>query len=400
LQPPPPNAPQPGSRSAKPLRALLPVFFYFLAAGIATVMLGPLLPALIQRWHIQDAQAGTLFTASFAGQFSGAWFATRNLRASILFGSAITAAGCIAMAWVGYGPAHIALFSVGLGLGAGLTAGNVIAGTTVPAARARLIAILNVAWGLGAIACPVLVRMSSAGGIRYFFFATAAFLAITSLVAIAIPHPAQPFEPTSPPASRPPSIPQRMPLPPLPLFVFGAAIFLYIGVENALGGWLPSYAVRTNPALHASSIAIYFWVAELAGRILVTALMTLLGEAALYRICLALLILAQILLCATANISSTGIVTLTVLGALSLAPLYPLIMSFLLARTGNHARLGALFATASFGGATLPWLTGVFSTQFQSLRTGLLVPAAGAALLLFLSAILTAKPNPPSEVRP
>ena len=125
--------------------------------------------------------------------------------------------------------------------------------------------------------------------------------------------------------------------------------------------------------------------------------MTLLGEAVLYRVCLALLIATQILLCATAHISPTGIVTLTVLGALSLAPLYPLIMSFLLARTGNHARLGALFATASLGGATLPWLTGVVSTEFHNLRTGLIVPAAAAALLLFLSTILTAKPTPPSE---
>jgi fucose permease len=367
-------------------------------------MLGPLLPALIQRWHIQDAQAGTLFTANFAGQFCGAWFATRNLRASVLYGSAITAAGCIAMAWVGFGAAHLALFCIGLGLGAGLTAGNVIAGTSVPRERARLIAILNVVWGLGAIACPVLVRLLSAGGIQHFFFATAAFLAATSLAAVIIPRaslnpsPTQPaqFATTSPPLSRASSKSSRLPLPPIPLLVFGGAAFLYIGVENALGGWLPSYAIRINPALHASSIALCFWVAELTGRILVTILMTFIGEAALYRICLALLILTQIVLCLTANISANGIVALTFLGALSLAPVYPLIVSFLLARTGNHANLGALFATASFGGASLPWLTGVFSTQFHNLRTGFLVPAAGATLLLVLSPILTAKHTPAS----
>ena len=394
MQPTDPNTS--GSNPAKPFRILFPVFLYFMAAGVATVMLGPLLPSLIQRWHIQDAQAGTLFTASFAGQFCGAWFATRNLRVSVLYGSAITAAGCAAMAWASFGLAHIALFCVGLGLGAGLTAGNVMAGTAFPSQRTRLIALLNVAWGFGAIACPVLIRLSSSGGIRLFFFATAFCLTITALIAITIPH----TETSAAVVFRDAQTQtvSRMPLPPLPLFIFGAAIFLYVGVENAFGGWLPSYATRTNPSLHASSISIYFWIAELTGRILVTALMTLLGEATLYRLCLALLILAQILLCATTHISATGVIMLTVLAALSLAPLYPLIMSFLLARTGNHAGLGALLATASFGGATLPWLTGVLSTHFHGLRAGLLVPATGAILLLFLSAILTSKPSPPANL--
>jgi MFS transporter, FHS family, glucose/mannose:H+ symporter len=382
------------NKPASPFRALFPTFFYFIAAGIATVMLGPILPALIQRWHIQDAQAGTLFTASFVGQFCGAWFATRNLRASILFGSAITAAGCVAMAWVGFELAHIALFCVGLGLGAGLTAGNVIAGTAVPTARARLIAMLNVTWGIGAIACPVLVHLFSGSGNKHFFFATAAFLSVASLISIAIPHPLQPrLEANSHHASQA-NVPQpRIPLSPLLLFVFGAAAFLYIGIENSLGGWLPSYAVRINPALHASSIALYFWIGELVGRILVTILMARLSEAALYRLCLALLLANLVLICAAARISSAGIITLTVLSALSLAPLYPLIVSFLLARTGNHTRLGALFATVSFGGATLPWLTGIVSTQFRSLRTGLIVPAASAVILLLLSSLTTSKPT-------
>lgn len=387
MQPTRPDTTHATPHPVKPFRTLFPVFLYFIAGGIATVMLGPLLPALIQRWSIQDAQAGTLFTASFAGQFCGAWFATRNLRISVVCGAAITAAGCLGMAWADFGIAHIALFCVGVGLGAGLTAGNVIAGTAVPAARARLIALLNVAWGVGAIACPILVRLFASASPQNFFFATAIFLAIASVAAFAIPHVTQPPVPAESPAQT------RLPLPRLPLLTFGAAIFLYVGVENSLGGWLPSYAVRTNPSLHASSISMYFWVAELTGRVLVTVLMTLIGEAALYRVCLALLILTQILLCATGQISSTGVIALTAIAALSLAPLYPLILSFLLARTGNHARLGAIFATASIGGATLPWLTGIFSTEFHGLRAGLLVPAAGATLLLFLSAVLTSKPD-------
>ncbi len=183
-----------------------------------------------------------------------------------------------------------------------------------------------------------------------------------------------------------------MPLPPLPLLAFAAAMFLYVGVENSLGGWLPTYAVRTHPSLQASSISIYFWVAELVGRLLVAALMFLLGESALYRLCLALLILTEALLCVLAHITVSGILALTILGGFTLAPVFPLLVSFMLARTGNHKRLGPLFASASVGGAVLPWITGVFSTQFHSLRAGLVVPATGALLLLFLSGTITAKP--------
>src|SRR5580698_7681068 len=143
-------------------------------------MLGPLLPALTQRWQILDEQAGILFTASFIGQLIGAWFASRNLRASVLYGSALSAIGCIAMIRASFMAAPVALFCIGIGLGAGLTAGNIITGTVMPASRARLLAILNIAWGIGAIACPVLLRLSS-GKVSLFFIITAASLIVASL---------------------------------------------------------------------------------------------------------------------------------------------------------------------------------------------------------------------------
>jgi fucose permease len=98
-----------------------------------------------------------------------------------------------------------------------------------------------------------------------------------------------------------------------------------------------------------------------------------------------LLILVEAKLMTASHLSAGEVITLTVLSGFALAPIYPLIVSFLLARTGNHPRLGPLFASASIGGAALPWLTGIVSTHFRELRTGFVVPAAGAALLLVLS---------------
>jgi fucose permease len=79
---------------------------------------------------------------------------------------------------------------------------------------------------------------------------------------------------------------------------------------------------------------------------------------------------------------------MTILCGLAIASLYPLLVSFLLARTGNHPRLGPLFAAASLGGATLPWLTGFVSTNFHGLRSGLGVPMAAAVALLMLFPIV------------
>lgn len=402
MQPISPTANSSNVDGTRVFRTLAPVFFYFVVAGIVTVMLGPLLPALIQRWRIQDAQAGTLFTAVFAGQLCGAWFGVRNLRASVLYGAFLTAVGCAAMAWADFGTAHFALFCVGTGLGAGLTAGNVIAGTVVPSARARLLAILNVSWSVGAITCPVLVRFSGPTGTRTFFYLTSTALAIAGIFAVALPHYNRPSDTSSNTAasqvaSQVERAKSRIPLPPKTLLIFALVLLLYVGIENALGGWLPSYAVRINAWANPSTIALYFWLAQLSGRILISAPTNLLREATLYRTSLVLLILTESLLLATPHLAPVSMIALTIVSGLTLAPLYPLILSFLLARTGSHPQLGPLFASASLGGATLPWFTGIVSTQFNGLRAGFAVPAAGTVLLLLLSAGITSKPSGNTE---
>jgi MFS transporter, FHS family, glucose/mannose:H+ symporter len=369
------------------IRTLGPVYCYFLVAGLCTVMLGPLLPILIAHWQIQDAKAGTLFTAFFTGNFVGAWFATRNLRSSLVYGAALSGLACLSLARLNFNAADIALFCMGLGLGAALTAGNVIVGTAIPAARTRLLTLLNVAWGIGAISCSLLLRLSLPAGISRFFISTAFCLVFSALISTAIPHSA------SLPSRRETHSPKNnQPVPTFVLLAFASAIALYVGIENALGGWLPSYAIRSNPSLHATSIALYFWTAELIGRLVVSALLIFLPEAILFRISLGMLILVEVLLSAVSNPSTTQVIGLVVLAALALAPLFPLIVSFMLARTGNQTRLGPLFATASLGGASLPWLTGAISTHFHGLRAGLFVPATAAVCLLLLSTSITKRP--------
>jgi FHS family glucose/mannose:H+ symporter-like MFS transporter len=374
--------------------ALSPIFLYFVVAGVATVMLGPLLPGLIFGWNIEDAQAGTLFSASFAGQFLGAWFAARNLRVSVICGAALSAAGCIAMTWATFHAAHLAFFCVGLGLGAGLTAGNIIVGTARSSSRARLLLLLNVSWSIGAIACPLLVRACFSAGTGLFFLILAGGLTAAALLLLAAPR--RVLDPERSVFACEQREFERLPLPVVPLVIFAGVLLLYVGVENALGGWLPSYAIRVHGSLQSSVVAFSFWIAELGGRLGGTVFLVRLRERSLYVLCLALLIAAGVVLVAGVGMSAGGILVVTALLGAAIGPVYPLIISFMLARTGQHPRVGALFASASLGGASLPWLTGVVSTHFQSLRAGLIVPVGGAVLMLLLSPVIT-KPSPKTE---
>jgi len=332
-------------------------------------MLGPLLPALIARWHIQDSQAGTLFTASFLGQLAGA--ASR--------------------AWTGFPAAHLAFFTAGFGISAGLTAGNVVAGTAT-SHRARSLALFNVSWSIGAIACPALAHLCGASNSRLFFLVTAGIGIIGGLFAATLPRSL-----TSNSESSDRTTDLQPPRPLLPLLLFAVSMLLYIGNENSLGGWLPSFAVRNDPTTAASTIAFLYWLSELLSRLAMATLLYRISEAMLYRVSLAILLFTQAGIILLPHPSSAVVLATTVLNGAAIGPLYPLIIAFLLARTPNHPRLGRLFASASLGGATLPWLTGVVSTHFGGLRAGLLVPTVGIVLMLLLSPGVV--PPPPSRVR-
>src|SRR5271163_2746365 len=343
-----PMNPAPASAAALPLegrstdrRAISVVFLYFVIAGVETVMLGPALPTLSARWNLPDARLGTLFFAFFAGQFCGSWVATPKLRASLIFGAFGSALGLVVLAHAGAATAYFALFCAGLGLGAGLTAGNVIVGACAPgidhapdgrgSSRTRLLTLLNICWGIGAIACPLLLEASlrlrlfhAEPGQLFFLGLAMAFAVCAALAQWLLPR-----EPSTRAAAFPSeTLEGRTQIPRRIIFFFGGALVLCVGVENCLGGWLPSYAVRLSPggslAGRASAIALCFWICELAGRGLTALLIRSVNERLFYRACLLVLIATSATLALRAHLSVVAVFAGTAVAAISLAPLFPL----------------------------------------------------------------------------
>jgi FHS family glucose/mannose:H+ symporter-like MFS transporter len=358
----------------------------FLCTGALTVLLGVLLPRIAAAYSLRDSQSGLLLMVQTGGSAVGALLVRRNFGRALSFGFALTSAAGLAMAMPSAAGAMVAAALFGVGLGLAMTSTSMLIGTLFVQRRGAALTVLNLCWSIGAALCPLFLR-------RYGQLSLPAIALATALLAApfaAIPLLGAPS--TSGPAPRPAA---GRAVPAATIAGFALLAFLYVGAERCLGNWATTYAFRVAHWSFARSdfAAACFWGALLLGRIVATALLWRMPERALF-----------LLSTAGAGAGVTMLLTahsapLLLAGASCagfwLGPIYPLIVSFLIARAGDSPNVGWGFAFAGFGGSVLPWITGLLSSAFHSLRIGLLVPAAAALLLwLFAPADEDAEPDP------
>ena len=70
------------------------LFIGFILSGIATTIVGPMLPVFIRKWSLDDGQAGLFSSVQFLSALvgtlvSGAWMAWRGYRPSLVAGYAL-----------------------------------------------------------------------------------------------------------------------------------------------------------------------------------------------------------------------------------------------------------------------------------------------------------------------
>jgi fucose permease len=158
-----------------------------------------------------------------------------------------------------------------------------------------------------------------------------------------------------------------------------AMIFLVTGIEASAGGWLATYAHRGGYSV-ADTIAAptAFWAGLLLSRLFWSA-RTRLAQAWVVRGSLLLMAAAAILL--VVGGATPFMLTAAFCLGFGIGPTYPLLLAWAL----RFERGGAIFFLAGVGSACLPWLTGIVSGHFGSLRTGLLVPTAATLVMLTLA---------------
>ena len=360
-------------------------------AGVVTVILGPLLPFLIARWSLSDERAGLLFLFQFGGNLAGilslgALLSRRGYSTVFLLGFICIALGVAGLdartAIVGC----IATFLFGYGLGLVLAATNLCVAEMEKSRRASALSLLNLAWGIGAISCPLLIFLAQRArrlSALPLVIAALALVAGLTFAALSAELPKEELTVTSP-QEHADTVSLRTAM------ILGSLFLVYVGTENSVSGWAAALAKRVAPqAASAWELApMCFWGGLLAGRSAAPAAFRRVGERALMVTGLGF---SAMCIVALAFVTSLHIAELCLCGAgLGFAYIYPLLIAWMVENYGDQARRAGNvpFALASIGGATLPWLVGFVSTKTASLRAAMAVPAAGCLVMIGLLSLL------------
>lgn len=362
--------------------------FGFVLCGMATVLPGPLLPMLAARWHLADVQSGAFFTAVFGASSVGAILSPRRIRVTLPAGYSLITAGLLLLlasgevtGAPGHGLALAGFTVIGLGIGLSVTATNLtVAAMTngrTAGERARGLSLVNLWWGIGAVACPWLIAVAERHGELQWLLAAMALCAGGTFAAL---WPMLLRRGRSGGASAG-VLRSNLPV----LAFFAVFLFLYVGVETVVGGWITTYAHRFEAltVARASLLVSVYWLAMLGGRGLGSLLLRSVPERAILLPGLGIGLAAVSFLVephSTATVLAAVIAT-----GVGFGPVFPIGVSRMLSRIRDHRNTGIVFALCASGGAVLPWLTGLVSTGTGSLRVGLAVPVAALVALLGLA---------------
>lgn len=352
----------------------------FVLTGLGTALLGPILPLLTHRWHLQDAQSGLLLLAQFCGSFTGGVTVSQHLRRSLLVGLAAAALGFGVFAVApGLLVACIGLFAGGFGLGRIITATNILAGRRYTEHRGSALALLNFSWSFGAMLSPLLAAwLLPRFALREMLLCFAGLFVVVCMAVLG-----EGASPTD--EARGEEVSAATGLTMRSFGYFMALLFLYGGLETCLSGWLTTYALRYGEKTLAVSeyTTLLLWMALTVGRAASSVVMLRVGEKTTQRWGLGLAVVFTVGL-ATAH-SAAGIAAFAVLLGLSLAPFFPATFALLMAERPAARQAGIVLAVSGLGAAALPWLMGVVSTRTGSLQVALILPLAAAVVLLGMS---------------
>jgi MFS transporter, FHS family, glucose/mannose:H+ symporter len=373
------------------------LFIGFAVNGIVTVILGPMLPVLIARWGLSDSQVAWFFPTQFIGSWLGTVVSTavivrKGYRLPIGMGYVMLAMGIAGLASSNILGALVATFAFGFGYGLLTPGTNLYIAENGSKSRASAVSLVNFTWGIGAVACPELMKLA----LHFHQLSIFLWLVTAAGGAVALTVFLLPWNRKSELEENSRASGEDLRKVPHVGIILAALFFIYVGAETSTGGWVAALAKRLVNGVDISytNVPMFFYLGLLVGRGLAPLALRRVRE---NNLVLMLLSLAGcgLLVVQKAN-SITAMDAGVAMTGLGFSAIYPIYIAWLSLWYRERARKigGVMFALASLGGAFAPWLVGFVSKQTGSLRIGLLVPLAWTISMVVLVSVLRREIHP------
>ena len=350
--------------------ALWSIAAAFFLMGALAAAYGPLLAYLTHRYQVSLPLAGSAISLNSAGALAGVLISLRVLevipgRIWVAGALIAAAAGCLGIALAPTWPLFlVSAFMVGLGFGALDLALNQLVAHSEGPRRASALNAVNGAFGIGAVAGPILVATAGREHLALLYTAAA-------VVALALAAALQSVRGTLPVA-----VPGRAALEHgrrklVGLFVI--AYVFYVGTEIGVGGWMPSHLEALGlSAVLAATLTSGFWLGLGGGRLLAALIPARVPEPAV--------------LLAASGLGALGLLAATsrslapfayVATGLAIAPIWSTGIAWLARlRPGDSRATGWLFPASMGGGILIPGAIGLAIGRFGIQWVPLLLSAS------------------------
>ncbi len=371
--------------------------------GMLIAMLGTLfgLPAMRERLGIDLAQQGDLFSVLFIGLLVSTAIVGPTLdrfgcKPVLVSASAMVTVALLAFALAhGFGAAALAALLLGVGGGWLNAATNALVSDVFPDDRGRMLNLLGMFFGIGALFVPLVVALffnvlSIAGTMVLCAGVAGASTVLCAVLPFPPPHEGAAFSF----AGMLGVAKDRG------VFLFALLLLFQAGNEAALSGWTSTYvgSVGWSPRV-ATLILVGYWIMAIAGRALSSRAQAWTGKERLVVISGVLSVSGCVVLLVAAG-WLPGLTLGALMTSLGFSAVFPTVLAMAGDRYPRFAGtvFGFLFTVGNVGSITFPWALGHISQAF-GVRLGMLVPLAGAVLMTACAIAVASGPREPATHR-
>jgi fucose permease len=379
--------PAPISKSRLIPAAILAIFVY----GLIAAMLGTLLPELSRKYGLTPDQNGGIALAQAIGLIIaslavGPLIDNRGKKTGLLLGLGLIAASLFVVPNSPAGGLKIVFLALGVGGGIIVTAANALVSDISEERRATTLNLLNLFFGLGGLATPLIGAYVLAGNTIALCYLVAV-LTVATFVLHAVTRPCP-----TPTGERGFKLSEAGQLLGRPiLFLLSLLLFLYVTCEVGVWNWLPRHLVAQGiPESRALGIlSLGFALGLLVGRVVVSRILIKVSSPTVTLAASVLMAITTYAMLQTKDAVLAGI--LVFCAGLAMAPVFPTT----LAMVGDA--FPRMTATAMGLAITCGWIGLAVSSRIigaiagndpSQLKTALLVIPVASVIMVLVTLVI------------